>query len=306
MLRTRAGRLRLGWRLAVFLFITFAVITIVALLLPPHILVVPVGTLVGSVLAGWLLLAGDGRGPSALGFHLPRAAPEALKGLGLGTALGLAVVLAMAAVGGLRWTTDDGSALGWLSGGVSALAFLTIPAAAEEALMRGYPFQALAESWGSVAALLLTSVMFGALHLANPGVTWLGVVNVAAAGLFLGVVYVRTGSLWWATGAHLGWNWALGFVADVPVSGLELMDAPFYEGVPRGPEWLGGGVFGPEGSAVATVCVLAATVWCWFTPRLRPSVGAVAADPLVWAGRGAQRAAAWLEGPETREGGATA
>ena len=71
--------------------------------------------------------------------------------------------------------------------------------------------------------------------------------------VFLGVVYLKTASLWWATGAHLGWNWAHGFLADLPVSGLELVDAPLLEPVTGGPDWLSGGSFGPEGSVVSTL-----------------------------------------------------
>jgi hypothetical protein len=106
-------------------------------------------------------------------------------------------------------------------------------------------------------------------------------VNIAAAGLLLGAVYLRTGSLWWTTGVHLGWNWGHGYLADVPVSGLELMDAPFYDGVVQGPNWLGGGGFGPEGSVLATVVVLAAASACWWGPWLRPGEVALSTSPLA-------------------------
>src|SRR4051812_30902466 len=73
-------------------------------------------------------------------------------------------------------------------------------------------------------ALAITSIGFAALHLANPSITPVALVNLAAAGLFLGVLALRTGSLWWCAGAHLGWNWALGFLFDLPVSGIETVD----------------------------------------------------------------------------------
>jgi membrane protease YdiL (CAAX protease family) len=230
------------------------------------------------------VLALDGRPGAALGFHVGRATVrESLLGLALGTAVALAAVLLMALAGGLRWSADEGTLPAWLAGCVGALGFLAVPAAAEEALLRGYPLQALAEAWGPWWALGLTAVVFGWLHLQNPGVTAIGAVNVAAAGVFLGVVYLRTASLWWATGAHLGWNWAHGYLADVPVSGLELLDAPLYEGLPQGPAWLGGGSFGPEGSVAATAIVLGATVLCWRAGWLAPSPAARSARPLALA-----------------------
>lgn len=239
-------------------------------------------TLIGAVLAGVVLLAMDGRPPGALGFYArPRAVTETLSGLGLGTVIALVVVAAIAVVGGVRWSSQEGSVTEWVMGGLGALTFLAVPAAAEEALLRGYPLQAVAEAWGPAVALTVTSVAFGALHLANPGVTVIGTINVIGAGVLLGIVYLRTASLWWATGVHLGWNWAHGYVADVPVSGLELLDAPFYDGVVRGAGWVGGGSFGPEGSLVTTVLVVAASVWCWKARWLRPSEVALGARPLT-------------------------
>lgn len=282
VLRTREGRLRLGWRLALFLVITLAVAVLLAALVPAGLQTTSVALLAGAIVAGVVLLALDGRPAAALGFHLARSSlRESLLGLALGTAVAGAVVLVMAALGGVRWTGDGGTAGAWLSGGAGALLFLALPAAAEEALLRGYPLQALAEAWGPWRALGLTAVVFGALHLLNPGVTVIATLNVALAGLFLGIVYLRTASLWWATGAHLGWNWAHGWVADVPVSGLELLDAPLYEGVVRGPAWLGGGGFGPEGSLAATAVVIAACALCWRAGWLGASPAAVDARPLT-------------------------
>jgi hypothetical protein len=101
------------------------------------------------------------------------------------------------------------------------------------------------------------------------------------AGLFLGVVYLKTASLWWATGAHIGWNWGLGFLADLPVSGLNLVDSPLYEGVPKGAPWVSGGAFGPEGSLLATAGLGLAALLVWRTPRLTPGRGAIHARPLI-------------------------
>ena len=284
LLRSAAGRLRLGLRLGLWLALTITVAGLTSVLLPGGVLTGSLALLVGSVVAGALVLALDGRSPAALGFHLGRdAVAESARGLALGTVVALAVVALIAAAGGLRWAGEEGGAAGWLLGSGGALLFLALPAAAEEALLRGYPLQALAEAWGPPWALALTAVVFGALHRANPGVTAIGTLNVVAAGLFLGVVYLRTASLWWASGAHLGWNWAHGYLADVPVSGLELLDAPLYEGLAQGPAWVGGGSFGPEGSLITTVVVLTATTLCWRARWLKPSPTARAARPLALA-----------------------
>lgn len=262
-----------------------AILILVGFLLPTGVLSMSVATLASGLGAGAVLLAHDGRRPGALGFYLrPAAVPESVRGLALGVFIGLVVIAALALVGGVRWVAEAGTVADWLTAALGALAFLAIPAAAEEAVLRGYPLQALAEAWGPAWGLAITSIAFGALHAWNPQVTLLALANVSAAGFLLGVVYLKTGSLWWATGAHAGWNWAHGYLSDVPVSGLELMDAPFYEGVARGPQWLGGGPFGPEGSVVATVILVAASALCWRSDLLRPSAEAMAADPLALIG----------------------
>jgi membrane protease YdiL (CAAX protease family) len=281
-LTDRSTRLDLGWRLLAFVILAAMVVLGVLSLAPSGVIWTSAALLLGATVSGWILLAGDGRKPSALGFHLSwEAGPEMGKGLGLGVLIGLVVIVGIAAVGGLRWVSEGGSLTSWVIAGFGALVFLVVPAAAEEALLRGYPFQALSEMWGAGKGLIVTSGVFGLLHVWNPGATLLATLNVAAAGLLLGVVFLRTGSLWWTTGVHVGWNFAHGYLADVPVSGLEVMDSPLYEGVPVGPEWLGGGAFGPEGSVMATVVVLSAAAAGWWGPWLRPGKAALTASPLV-------------------------
>jgi membrane protease YdiL (CAAX protease family) len=286
-LHTAGGRIRLGWRLLLFLILAGAFATFAALVVPAGVAGGAASTLVGAVGAGVIMLALDGRGPGALGFYLARPAPgEALRGLALGVALGGALVAALAVSGGARWTADSGTWGTWAVSGAGALAIFALPAAAEEALLRGYPLQALAEAWGARWGLGITAVIFGALHLFNPGITPLGAVNVAAAGLFLGALYLRTGSLWWAAGAHLGWNWSLGFLADLRVSGLSVVDVPLVRGVSSGPAWLGGGAFGPEGSVLATVAFLGAAAACWWGSWLKPKQELLAREPLALVGKG--------------------
>lgn len=288
LLRTREGRLRLGWRLLLFAVVAVAVAGGAAMVLPATLPGVGAAALAGGLAGGWLALRVDGFAPGALGF---RARPAALRevglGLALGTAVALAAVAAMALAGGVRWSGEAGTPAAYVVGAGSALALFALPAAAEEVLFRGYPLQALAEAMGRGPALVATSVLFGAVHLQNPGADWIGALNVTVAGLLLGGLVLRTGSLWWASGAHLGWNWAHGFIADLPVSGLDLVDAPYVVARPLGPGWLSGGGFGPEGSLLTTAVAGAAAAWVWWTPRLGPAgpePGGAGEDTGWWMG----------------------
>lgn len=272
--RDRTGPVGLGGlfgRLALFGFLT-AVLTFAAgFVLPAGGLVAGAGTLgFAAVVAGWVLLRHDGRPPGALGL-VPdrRALAETGAGLGAGVAVAGLTMTAMAALGGLEWGPDGAgfTVAAWASEGVRSLGWLAIPAAAEEVLLRGYVLGATAAVVGPGWALAATSVTFGALHAANPGAGPLALAGVTAAGLFLGALDLRSGSLWPAVGAHLGWNWALAFLGDVPVSGLEVADAPGFDGLATGPSWLGGGAFGVEASVVAVAVLTAAAAAVW---RRRP------------------------------------
>lgn len=274
VLRTRRGRVRLGWRLLLFAVVLAGVATLASLVVPATVPGAGAAALIGALLAGWVALAVDGRRPGELGFRLHSTAVlEAALGLALGTVVALAAVGAIALYGGVRWSTEPGTLGSYAASAASALGLFALPAAAEEAVFRGYPLQALAEVLGRGRALVLTSVLFGAVHLGNPGAGGIGVLNVTVAGLLLGGLVLRTGSLWWAAGAHLGWNWAHGFVADLPVSGLDLVDAPWVVARSQGPGWLSGGAFGPEGSLLTTAVAGVAAAWIWWGPRLGPVGG---------------------------------
>jgi uncharacterized protein len=123
---------------------------------------------------------------------------------------------------------------------------LLLPAATEEAVFRGYPYQKLVQGFGAPIATIAASAAFAFAHANNPSVNGFALANIFVAGIMLSAAFLLTRSLWFATGVHVGWNWAMAGLLDMPVSGLELFDTPLYEPLDRGPAWLSGGAFGPE------------------------------------------------------------
>ena len=123
----------------------------------------------------------------------------------------------------------------------------------EEALFRGVVMRHLESLIGTWAALAVTAAFFGGAHLMNPHASLFAAFAIAVeAGLLLGAAYLLTRRLWLAIGIHAAWNFTQGWVFSVPVSGSA---APLGLLVTRrvGPEWLTGGDFGLEASAVAMV-----------------------------------------------------
>ncbi len=120
----------------------------------------------------------------------------------------------------------------------------------EELLFRGIIFRLIERSLGSIWALVISAVIFGASHLFNPGANLTSAVAIAVeAGFLLGVMYMLTRRLWFCIGVHAAWNFVQGGVFSVPISGQETVG--LLQGKLQGPDWLSGGAFGAEASVVA-------------------------------------------------------
>lgn len=146
----------------------------------------------------------------------------------------------------------------WEQGALLAVAILAPAALTEELALRGYGFTLLQRTWGAPTAIGITSVLFGLLHLFNPGVTLWSVLMVALAGVFLGAVRLAFDSLWAAWMAHFAYNFVQVAVLHAPVSGLAIPQ-PDYRTVSAGPAWLTGGEWGPEAGVGAAVGMLLIT-----------------------------------------------
>ncbi len=130
----------------------------------------------------------------------------------------------------------------------------------EELLFRGILLRLIERVTGPWIALAITSALFGAVHLANPGSTSFAALAIALeAGVLLGAAYFLTRRLWLAMGIHAGWNFTQGWVFSIPVSGGH---APLGLLITRrvGPQWLTGGDFGLEASVPAMIVATLAGV----------------------------------------------
>lgn len=238
---------------------------------------------VAALAAGALLIRTvDGRSPLALGIAVSRHTPVHV---GLGVMIGagglLVAVLALLISGTLHYAAQSGTAAAWVGAVAAQAGVFAIAALAEEAIFRGYPFQVLARVGGPVAATIVSSILFALAHGANPSIGIFALVNIFLAGILLAIAYLRTLSLWFATALHMGWNWAMATLFDLPVSGLQVFDTPLYEPSIGGPGWWSGALFGPEGGMVGTLGFTAALLIVLRWRTVRPDPAIVAAGPLV-------------------------
>lgn len=137
-------------------------------------------------------------------------------------------------------------------------------AIAEEILFRGVLFRIVEEKLGSYISLIISALIFGLLHLANPNSTITAAIGLAIqAGLLLGVSYMYSRNLWFPIAMHFAWNFTETAIFGAVVSGNELSKTLITSTI-SGTNWVTGGEFGPEGSIQATIFCLVTTAVLFF------------------------------------------
>jgi uncharacterized protein len=141
----------------------------------------------------------------------------------------------------------------------------------EELLARGILFRGLEVALGSVAALVLSSLVFGLLHLGNPGATLLGAVTSAAGGgVVFGTAYMLTRSLWLAIGLHWAADFWQGSFFGLRPAGTTVSH-PLLHSTLTGPQlWVGDKFGGRLVSLAIFLPIMVALVVAWRRGCFRP------------------------------------
>ena len=170
----------------------------------------------------------------------------------MGLIYGIEIALGWTKFDGFAWQTESGLVV---AGGLGTwLVIFLIVGWQEELLSRGYHLQTLESGLNTFWAVLISSSVFGVLHLGNPNASWISTLGILLAGLFLALPYILTRQLWLSIGLHIGWNFFEGVVFGFPVSGLETFR--LLRHTVSGPELWTGGAFGPEAGLLVIPALL--------------------------------------------------
>lgn len=208
------------------------------------------GMLIGALFPAWLLLKYLLHQPfSTLGLSIKRRTGEFLGG----AFTALAIYLAGFAIALLTGTVKVTAVHADTASLCLSLLVMLLVAVTEEVALRGYLLGRLLQAGvPRYTALLVSSALFACMHLLNPHIALLPLLNIFLAGCLLGVAYTYTRNLWYAIGLHLFWNWLQGPVLGYEVSGTRSGTALFT--LHRsGNDLLSGGSFGFEGSLICTL-----------------------------------------------------
>ncbi|MFN3836872.1 MAG: lysostaphin resistance A-like protein [Brevundimonas sp.] len=220
---------------------------------------------IALITIAWVMLF-ERRGLRAIGFN-DHGLKRFARGYGIGLASLLAVVGVIALFGGYRIETGGAFATSNVVGALLPILVLLfgfiVQGSTEEIVTRGWLMQVIASRHGLGWGVGLSAALFGLLHAGNikpsPELA-VGVANVVLFGVMIGFYAAREGSLWGVCGWHAAWNWLLGLGFGLEVSG-QVIDTPplILDLADRAgaPWWLTGAAFGPEGSVVTTVLLIA-------------------------------------------------
>jgi len=215
--------------------------------------------MVGAVLLIILLLlrAFEKRGLDAIWLPLQRSAVGQTL---LGTLLGCVPILLLvgiAVLAGYGSIAPGSASLSAIGGAMlPALGAVLLFAALEELVLRGYVFRQISLARNPLFAAAITGVLFGLIHSGNPGANWQGLVFTAIGGFLMGLLLIRSGSLWLLIGYHFGWNACSGNLFGLMVSGMDVQNTVRVTTL-SGSDWLTGGSYGFESSLPAVLCELA-------------------------------------------------
>lgn len=187
-------------------------------------------------------------------------------------------IMAMSAVLGILTVTGTANISGaqveitreWVFSHASVLWLMITVSVWEEIYFRSYLIKNIEEGCSYpllkrggpvVAAVLISSLLFGFVHANNPNSQWISVINISVAGIVLAYPYIKTGSIAFSIGMHLSWNYFQGAVYGFPVSGLE-MNETFFDIEVTGPELFTGGAFGPEGGFIGLIGIVLMALLC--------------------------------------------
>lgn len=123
----------------------------------------------------------------------------------------------------------------------------------EELLCRGWMMVSIGRRYSTLVAVVVNSIVFAALHLMNPGVTILAVINLLLFAVFASLLYLVSENIWMVAALHSVWNFVQGNFYGILVSGTPITTSIFQTEMVPGKEMFTGGDFGLEGGLGVTV-----------------------------------------------------
>lgn len=126
----------------------------------------------------------------------------------------------------------------------------------EELIFRGFLINSLELRFSTATSVLLSSVIFASLHIFNTNFTYISAINTFLAGLLLGLLYVKSSTLWLPVFFHFFWNFLQPVMLNSPISGINFDIKIFDINQTEYLNILNGGAYGFENTIAATIVLI--------------------------------------------------
>lgn len=124
----------------------------------------------------------------------------------------------------------------------------------EELFCRGYCMTVLKQTKKAWAPIIISAIIFSAMHSGNGGISLLAYINLFLFGIFMGYLFMKTKNIWMCIGYHITWNYFQGDIFGFLVSGTTTDS--IYSIKVLSPNIINGGSFGPEGGLIVTALLV--------------------------------------------------
>ncbi|WP_373756404.1 CPBP family intramembrane glutamic endopeptidase [Streptococcus ferus] len=251
-------QLNLGWKPVIFTYLAYALI--MGLFMPVGIQVLKLGKLPTILLAYTIsaivclsLILKFGRTPASMGLHKEGILQKWLAGWGVAfLSLGL-VFLINYLLNGLN-TAYNNQFLPFIF--LLLLLGFTVQSFMEEFLLRALIQEQITMKFGVLMGILGNSLIFAIGHLNNPNASILSIFNTFLIAIVFSFMFYYHDNLWIVAGFHAGWNFILGPVLGITVSGFDLPTTLLKTSFHLDKAYLNGGKYGFEASYPVTIISL--------------------------------------------------
>lgn len=192
----------------------------------------------------------------SMGFTRKGAVGKYLAGLAVGAGMMLAVWAICFSTGSI-----EANIAHIASPGLTIALFFTgylIQGLSEEVIFRGYFMVSVANRAPVALAVGLSAMFFGLLHFIGRFLP-LALINITLYGIFAGLYFLRTDSIWGIAALHSAWNFMQSNVFGFRIGGVRSVASLWSFGY-NDNYLINGGGFGPEGGLAATAVFTAGII----------------------------------------------
>lgn len=220
---------------------------------PLNFLLIHLSFIFSPILIYFYITKLEKRSLRSIGFTKGNAISSTLKGLLIGILIILAIMIIGVLFGQFKYDGVDFSSyllliLYFIGFGVQSFG--------EEIYCRGWALTYFAKRHGILFAIFASNIVFILPHLGNDGFNIMLIVNIFIIGTLFAIIFLKYDNIWICGGIHTAWNFFLGPIFGLNVSGSATHSLLKFTTV--SPNILNGGTFGPESGLIVSFVVIVA------------------------------------------------